>query len=167
MNEVPSQPVAGDERWAELGKRLRLRREQLGLAQHDLASRGGPSAATVRYAENGQAGPFRNATILAFERALQWEPGSFMDVLYGGEPKVTVQQRRSDDDQWKSILERVEEQLQRIGQVPDAVASDSRAVKIPDDAWSTLAGIANREDLTIPAALVKVIDAYEHQTAGR
>lgn len=164
MNDEPTQPPAGDARWKDVGRVLRSRREQLGLAQHDLAARGGPSAATVRYAENGQAGPYRMTTILAFERALEWEPGSFMRTLEGGDPK-TAKPEAPVNDAVTAALARLEEGLKRL---PDqiAAAAGGHTVRIPDDTWVVLTDLANRDNATIADTVVRCIVECDREHQG-
>lgn len=163
----PSQPPTGDSRWKTLGKALRARREQLGLSQHELTARGGPSAATVRYAENGQGGPYRSLTIVAFERALEWEPGSFLRILNGGEaqdtptPENVLPLVAAAGIDLTAVLERINAQLDKISQVTDVVGG--KAVRVPDDVWALLAEIANERDCTVSEALAQCILEYaEH-----
>jgi transcriptional regulator with XRE-family HTH domain len=58
-----------------IGRIAKLRRERLGLRQHDLASLGGPKVATVGKFERGAQENFPPRTQRQMEIALGWTPG--------------------------------------------------------------------------------------------
>lgn len=67
-----------------LAQWVRQRREELGLTQDEVAKFGGPSTATVRTIENGQAENFHRRTFAGLDQALQWQPGT-ASKLFNGE----------------------------------------------------------------------------------
>lgn len=77
--------VATKRTWQRLGREVRARRAELGLAQGDLAARGGPSLVTVGQIERGQVEP-QAVTLARLETALAWERGSAARILAGGDP---------------------------------------------------------------------------------
>lgn len=72
--------------YLRLGRLIRERRDRLGLTQADLASRGGPSTTTMSKVEYGKLIPIPRQTRAKIETALNWAPGSVIDVVEGGEP---------------------------------------------------------------------------------
>lgn len=66
---------------AEMGRRVRARRDLMGLAQADLAGRGGPAEATVSRLERGDGSPPRQQTQRQLEKALALPPGAVADFL--------------------------------------------------------------------------------------
>lgn len=72
--------VTGTEKnWAELGRQVKLRREQQGLGQGDL----GPSDLTVRKLEQGVGKDLRVKTLTQIERSLGWRDGTCEKILTG------------------------------------------------------------------------------------
>lgn len=67
-----------------LAEAVKARRTELGLAQGDLASRGGPSVVVVGQIERQQQPHPQALTLSRLDRALAWEPGSAAAVLAGG-----------------------------------------------------------------------------------
>lgn len=60
------------------------RRGELGLAQGDLKSRGGPGVVTVGNVERCDDPVPSRGTLAALDRALEWAPGSAAKILAGG-----------------------------------------------------------------------------------
>ncbi|MDP7732704.1 MULTISPECIES: helix-turn-helix domain-containing protein [Mycobacterium] len=73
--------------WATLGIAVRDRRNELGLSQADVTTRGGPSVETLRAIENNRAGRMSHKLRRALERAIEWESGSVEAVLDGSPPR--------------------------------------------------------------------------------
>lgn len=65
---------------------LNRRDEQLGFTQLDVHGRGGPSNSTLTKIENGEPPKPTAATLKKLDYALDWEPGSAVSALKGGEP---------------------------------------------------------------------------------
>ena len=61
--------------YPRLGSYVRERRPELGLTQEEIATRGGPSTATLRLIEGGK-GPFRAKSLRQLADALHWTPES-------------------------------------------------------------------------------------------
>ena len=78
-------PVA-DRDWERLASYVRERREELGLTQEEVASRGGPSTATLRLIENNATDSYRQKSLRQLEDALGWTRGSVLAILAGDEP---------------------------------------------------------------------------------
>lgn len=74
--------------WQRLGRYVKERRERLRLTQHDVASMGGPSVATVRNIEAAIHTSYRGKTFTQLEDVLGWERGSVNDILRGEEPRI-------------------------------------------------------------------------------
>lgn len=68
---------------------VRLRREELGLAQGDLSALGGPGVVTVGRIERGQIAKPQGLTLGKLDKALSWTHGSAAAVLAGGQATVT------------------------------------------------------------------------------
>jgi len=134
------------------------------MSQYELAREGGPSAATVRNAEQGQGGPYRAMTIMAFEKSLRWQPGSFLRVLEGGDATIDesapATPARSSSDWARAVAERLDELQARLAAI-QASEFSARSVEVPEGAWMALTMIANREKVTISEALANAIDAYQ------
>ena len=71
--------------YPRLGSYARERRTDLGLTQEEIATRGGPSTATLRLIEGGK-GPFRSKSLRQLADALHWTPESPRAILAGREP---------------------------------------------------------------------------------
>lgn len=70
---------------SEFGDIVRRRRSELGLTQHEVTSRGGPSHQTLRLIERSDVlPPLREFTALRLDRALDWEPGSAKAAIENG-----------------------------------------------------------------------------------
>lgn len=65
---------------------VKNRRAELGLAQGDLAARGGPSVVVVGQIEREQQANPQTLTLARLDRALEWETGSSASILAGGAP---------------------------------------------------------------------------------
>jgi transcriptional regulator with XRE-family HTH domain len=79
MPETPQERVA---------RYVRARREELGLTQEDVATRGGPSTATLRLIEGASLTTPRPKSLRQLETALYWGPGSALAIYRGGEPVI-------------------------------------------------------------------------------
>lgn len=75
-------------------RRVRERREELGMTQEDVATSGGPSTATLRLIENASPTTPRLKSQRQLENALDWEPGSYRALMQGGEPTVKASAAR-------------------------------------------------------------------------
>lgn len=67
------------------GRIVRARREQLGLQQEDLKARGGPSSTTMSQVENGRGTP-STLILRRLDKGLDWQAGSALEALSGGDP---------------------------------------------------------------------------------
>jgi len=76
--------------WKRLAAYATRRRAELGLTQIEVAQRGPLSLDRVQSIEGAKRSSYRLATLLALERALEWERGSVERVLAGGEPGVAA-----------------------------------------------------------------------------
>lgn len=72
--------------WRRLADYVVRRRAQLGLTQSQLAQAGPLSIDRVQSVEGAKRESYRISTLVALERALQWEPGSIDLILAGGSP---------------------------------------------------------------------------------
>lgn len=72
--------------YERLGAAIRTRRVELGFNQEEVKQLGGPSSATLRKIEGGQALQYRITTTRPLERVLRWHAGSIEAVLDGGSP---------------------------------------------------------------------------------
>ena len=72
--------------WPRLGRYVRERRNELGLTQEEIATRGGPSTATLRLIEGGEQAAFRAKSLRQLADALHWTPESPRAILAGREP---------------------------------------------------------------------------------
>lgn len=71
----------------KLGRRMLLRRRELGLTQEAVRARGGPGLVTQRMLEKGRYDHAIGARLtIDIECSLNWEPGSVDALLAGGEP---------------------------------------------------------------------------------
>ncbi len=77
-------PMTGD--WQRLAQYAMRRRAELGLTQLEVAQRGPLSLDRVQSVEGAKRDKYRLGTLLALERALQWEAGSVEAILAGGVP---------------------------------------------------------------------------------
>jgi len=75
----------GDEMWEKLAEAVKTRRNELGLAQADIARLGGPSASIVSAIENNHQTQLSPRLRRGLDEALQWEAGSVSKVLAGGQ----------------------------------------------------------------------------------
>ena len=76
--------------WLRLGTYVRERRTELGLTQEEIATRGGPSTATLRLIEGGK-GPFRAKSLRQLADALHWTPESPRAITAGREPAEVLE----------------------------------------------------------------------------
>lgn len=72
--------------WPRLGRYVRERRTELGLTQEEIATRGGPSTATLRLIEGGEQTAFRAKSLRQLADALHWTRESPRAILQGREP---------------------------------------------------------------------------------
>ena len=72
--------------WAEVGKVLRWRRENLHLTQQELADRAGLSLAIVQVIEGGRKESYRRSTLVALAAALEWDQEAIGMLLAGADP---------------------------------------------------------------------------------
>lgn len=73
-----------------LAAEVRAKRQSLRLSQAEFARRIGVSLRTVGNLESGRPQEYTDSTGYAVERALDWQKGSFEDVLAGGSPRPIV-----------------------------------------------------------------------------
>lgn len=73
--------------WRRLADYVVRRRAQLGLTQSQLAQAGPLSIDRVQSVEGAKRENYRISTLVALERALQWEPGS-IDLILAGESPI-------------------------------------------------------------------------------
>lgn len=81
----------------DLAQAVRERREQLGLRQSDLATRGGPGLGTVQNIEQGARDVYSSRTVAQLDRALGWASGSSQALLTHGHIPQSVTCAPSDD----------------------------------------------------------------------
>ncbi|MEZ0366765.1 hypothetical protein ACAG26_24130 [Mycobacterium sp. pUA109] len=86
-------------RWQRLGQIVRLRRVELHLSQKAVQDLGGPSDVVQSRIENDDASAPRprGSTLNKLDGPLQWEPGSAIAVLNGGEPTAIRPPDRGPD----------------------------------------------------------------------
>src|SRR3954466_1331429 len=80
--------MTGD--WQRLAQYAMRRRAELGLTQVEVAQRGPLSLDRVQSLEGAKRDKYRLGTLLALERALEWEADSIEAILAGGVPTVRV-----------------------------------------------------------------------------
>lgn len=73
-------------RLERLAEAVKNRREELGLTQGGLGSRGGPGVVTVGKIERAEIQQPQPATLAGLDRSLRWAQGSAAAVLAGQEP---------------------------------------------------------------------------------
>ncbi len=76
----PSERTPVDRTLAELGARIRVRREALGLSQEAVAERAAMHVSNYARIERGQQGP-RVQLLLLLAEALETTPGALLDGL--------------------------------------------------------------------------------------
>lgn len=82
--------VRPGENWKNLAEHVKARRVELGMrTTRQLATAVGITEKTIGRLEAGHS--VRAGTLAAVERALDWLPGSMLDLLNGGEPRVATQ----------------------------------------------------------------------------
>ena len=171
MFDIKHQPPPGAAEWKKLGEALHDRRVELGLQQTEIAGRGGPSSAVVRYAEHGDGGPYRGVTIRGYEAALDWKAGSFMAILNGGEATVmekpeSIMDMAAADGTFAELL------LQRMTQLENMVSEGwasqhpPRHLELAEATYRRLTGFARDQGLSVERAIEMLIDEHS-QTAQR
>ncbi|WNM65615.1 immunity repressor [Mycobacterium phage Rialto] len=101
--------------WERLGKIVRARREYLKLSQAEVQEAGGPSDVVQSRIENNDASKPRprGSTLRMLDAPLQWEPGSTIETLSGGDPVPigtnTSVKKISDADLVAEITRRLQE----------------------------------------------------------
>jgi transcriptional regulator with XRE-family HTH domain len=78
--------MTDQEGWERLGRAVKARRERLGLTQEEVASRGGPSTATLRNIEGAQGTGYRARTLYQLDEALGWTRGCAVAIAEGEAP---------------------------------------------------------------------------------
>jgi transcriptional regulator with XRE-family HTH domain len=71
---------------AYLAQQIRERRERLGLYQHEVHDRGGPTVATVRQVEGCKKDRYSPDTYRRLDIALELRPGSALNTAMAGVP---------------------------------------------------------------------------------
>lgn len=99
--------------WPRLADYVRERRDELGLTQEEVATRGGPSTATLRLIESAAAESYRAKSLRQLEDALGWVPGSARAILADREPHLLADSGQAQPD-------RTEAAPERIAPVPDS-----------------------------------------------
>src|SRR5262249_54423906 len=101
---LPTIPLAA---WQRLGDLLVQRRIQLNPRYRDrrrLASANGLSWRLLYDVERAKRTNFTTETLLAFEAAYRWAPGSVASVLAGGDPVPLPPQREDPPGPWPLSL---------------------------------------------------------------
>lgn len=80
--------------WQRLARYVRERRDELGLTQEEIATRGGPSTATLRLIETGTQDSYRAKSLRQLAEALRWTPESPRAILAGREPEEVQESGR-------------------------------------------------------------------------
>jgi transcriptional regulator with XRE-family HTH domain len=151
-------------------RRIRERREELGLTQESLAAAAGVSVSTVKSLENTKAlAPPSERTERAVEAALLWAPGSIGQIEFGGEPDPV------DPDQIDGSQMQVFRNLAAHfpAKVSDnfaviAAALDARPRSAIEDAlWERLVQLALAEERHVNEVLRDAIDLYERTLGPR
>ncbi|ASZ74421.1 transcriptional repressor [Mycobacterium phage Wachhund] len=113
MPKTQNGPAQAD--WERLGKIVRARREYLKLSQAEVQEAGGPSDVVQSRIENNDASKPRprGSTLRMLDAPLQWEPGSTIATLSGGDPVPigtnTSVKQISDADLVAEITRRLQE----------------------------------------------------------
>lgn len=130
----------GDEMWEKLAEAVKARRNELGLAQADIARLGGPSASIVSALENNHQTQLSPRLRRGLDEALQWEAGSVSKVLAGGQatainPPSPTDPGVLDPARWGSaapLIAKVEQaQLALNGLTFDVRETDLRDISDP------------------------------------
>ena len=108
--------------YPRLGRYVRERRTDLGLTQEEIATRGGPSTATLRLIEGGK-GPFRAKSLRQLADALHWTPESPRAILAGREPAEEAGTTRSTRAVQPELAADIEPPEPVSPAVADAIAS--------------------------------------------
>lgn len=74
------------EDWGRLADAVKKRREELRLSQDAIRAAGGPSDMVLGRIEKNEEPHPRDDTLHKLDGPLQWESGSTVDVLNGGDP---------------------------------------------------------------------------------
>lgn len=138
-----------------LGRYVKARREELGLSQDDVASRGGPSDTTLGKIEAGTGGLSR-ISLTKLDESLSWTAGSARLVLEGGEPvpaeeaapsvdelesrargRVPLPQALSYDELWRRWAELFTESL--VLELEYASRRGLEPAEARDELWDVLA----------------------------
>lgn len=113
MTKMQNGPTQAD--WERLGRIVRGRREYLKLSQAEVQEAGGPSDVVQSRIENNDTSKPRprGSTLRMLDAPLQWEPGSTIETLSGGDPtplgtNMSVE-KISDADLVKEIDRRLKE----------------------------------------------------------
>lgn len=79
------------EAWARLGAKIREQREALGMSRRMLSEHAGVSEKSIQVAEEGRTPRARwPQSLRLIETALEWAPGSMLQILEGGEPETAL-----------------------------------------------------------------------------
>lgn len=105
-----------------VARRVRERRQELGMTQEEVATSGGPSTATLRAIENASPVIPRLKSQRQLENALEWEPGSYRALMRGDEAteRVTVQPTAAYHPSHRYADPRLEA-IWQITELPEAV----------------------------------------------
>lgn len=107
--------------WHRLADAVIRRRSELGrLTQAEIAHRSGVSLDRIQAIENVKSDRYRRGTLMALERALEWEAGSVDAILSGGEPVAAGPRQPTADE----MLTDMEKTLSRIEKAIEARADE-------------------------------------------
>jgi hypothetical protein len=84
-NKWGTMPTMSED-WAALAQAVSDRRTQLRLSQEDIGRAGGPSDVVVSRIEHNSEPRPRGDTLHKLDEPLQWQPGSAVAILNGGQP---------------------------------------------------------------------------------
>lgn len=99
-----------DEQALRLGRAVRAARQALRLSQHQVASAGGISVATLGRIERAESRVVEDGTLLGVDDGLQWQRGSAGRIIAGGDPvsadapQVRVQEVPDDNGTVRRLI---------------------------------------------------------------
>lgn len=102
------------EQWERLGRVVAARRSDLKLSQDAVRSLGGPSDVVQSRIENNEQPRPRGDTLYKIDAALQWQPGSAVAVLHGGDPIPLTAARTIQDATDDELIEEVRRRMRSV-----------------------------------------------------
>lgn len=136
------------------GPLIRKRRADLGLSQHDVSARGGPSHQTLRNIETGaELPPLRDFTVVRLETALALQQGTIRSHLREGTPLEPLDLKQDPTDLQSQLLAMLVATQPKPVHQRHGVQSSLRSVRLPDAMWAALKARAEADRETTAYAI--------------